>query len=143
MLSTAKFHSFMRSTTFILVVSPSEVILDLSACGQPTGLFIRYGLQHDFNSKSHQLQSLINFRDLQILFWQFLRPRSFRTCRPPTVLLARYGPQDYFNTKSYQLRSRVTFRVKITHFTAARIRIRGLPSRVASFTTAPRAHMCI
>jgi hypothetical protein len=72
-LSTIKFHNFSGSTTFILVVSPSEAVYKKLNSFKPG-----YRWQDDFKLKTCQLQSFIIYCDLQLSYWSFLNPRSFK-----------------------------------------------------------------
>jgi len=74
-LSTTKFNNFLRSTNFVLVISPSEVVwkIRISNVRKFTWLF----LDRWFQMKKSSTIKLHNFLELQLLFWLFLHPRSF------------------------------------------------------------------
>ena len=70
-LWTKKVHNFSTSTSFVLVVSPSEVIWKKS------NFKCNFRWIDDFKCKSCQLQRCICFWDPQLLLWSLLHPRSF------------------------------------------------------------------
>ena len=74
-LSTTKLHNFSISTTFILVVSPSEVIYKIWISNLRNSNVV-FDDKMISNKKNYQLQSFITFWDLQLSFWWFFQTRS-------------------------------------------------------------------
>jgi hypothetical protein len=72
-VSITKFHYISRSTTFILVIFPSEVVWKI----QILKFKHSFAWQDDFKPKDCQLQNFITLQYLQLLCWWFFLSRSF------------------------------------------------------------------
>jgi hypothetical protein len=72
-LSITKFHYISRSTTFILVVFPSDVVCKIQILKSKHN----FAWQDDFKPKHCQLQSFITLQYLQLLCWWFFLLWSF------------------------------------------------------------------
>ena len=81
-------RNFLRSTTFVLVVSPSKILkyhhtltYDYGTCGLGVNFYENLvnqieGHYNDFKQKHCELQSCITSVGLELLFWALLHPRS-------------------------------------------------------------------
>jgi hypothetical protein len=105
-LSITKFHYISRSTTFILVVFPSEIVWKI--------LILKFkhsfAWQDDFKPKHCQLQSFITLKYLQLSCWWFF---SFWGCfQNSNFKFFKFRRssrwQDDFTRKSFQLQNSIT-----------------------------------
>jgi hypothetical protein len=76
-LSTTKFHNFSRSTTFILVVSPSEVIYKIWISNLKNADVVFHDKMIS-NEKVINYKVSLTFGDLQLSFLLFVHTRSFK-----------------------------------------------------------------